>query len=164
MKLGRRYDPQEIVFSLEKPSPSSSSSSSFVDPSSSSSSSASQPSSSSSSASSSSSSSTSAGCGPFNFTLNTTLGANLDFPDQYFGEAVGVNIISGDGVQLTLGYDNLDVAGPAFRMQIQIDGQLVAGATVAIGLEEIYIGKPFSLTRLGVTYCGTFTEGTVILG
>lgn len=163
MKLGRRYDPQEIVFSLEKPSPSSSSSSSFVGPSSSSSSSAPQPSSSSSSASSSSSSSTSAGCGPFNFTLNTTLGANLDFPDQYFGEAVGVNIIS--GAQVVLSYDNLDIAGPAFIMNIQIGSQIVASAGVAFGLDtRLYFGKPFSLTYLGVTYCGTFASGTVILG
>lgn len=154
MKLGRRYDPQEIVFSLEKPSPSSSSSSSFVGPSSSSS----------SSASSSSSSSTSAGCGPFNFTLNTTLGSNLDFPGQYFGGAVGVSIIC-PGAEVVLKYDNLDIAGPSFIMDIQIGGQIIAAATVAIGLDtRLYIGKPFSLTYLDTTYCGVFASGTVILG
>lgn len=143
MKLGRRYEPQEIVFSLEKPTPSSSSSSSP--------------------ASSSSSSSTSAGCGPFNFILNTTLGSNLDFPDQYFGEAVGVNIIS--PTQVVLSYDNFDIAGPAFIMNIQIGSQIVASAGVAFGLDtRLYFGKPFSLTYLGVTYCGTFASGTVILG
>lgn len=151
MRLGRNRNSENIVFSLEKVYPSSSSSSSSSE--------------SSSSSSGQSSSSSSSVCGPFSFTLNTTLGSNADFPDQYFGEAVGVNIISGDGIQLSLSYDDLDVAGPAFIMEIQIGGQTVAAATVPLGLDtRIYLNKPFSLTRLGVTYCGVFTNGTVILG
>lgn len=149
MRIGRNRTSENIVFSLEKVFPSSSSSSD---------------SGSSSSSGQSSSSSSSVGCGPFNFTLNTTLGSNPDFPDQWFGGSVGISIIC-PGSQVVLRYDNLDIAGPSFIMDIQIGGQIVAAATVAIGLDtRLYMGKPFSLTYLGVTYCGFFANGTVFLG
>jgi hypothetical protein len=63
---------------------------------------------------------------------------------------------------IKLEYDNLNVTGPAFVMNIQISGQIVASATVAFGTSQTYLNKPFAVVYGGTRYCGTFMSGTVV--
>lgn len=152
MKIGKSTKSQNLVFSLEKDDPSSSSSSVL-----------SSSSSSSSSVAPSSSSSSSVPCGPFDFSITTELGANSEIPDFYYADAVGVSLVS---VQqsMVFEYDNLNFSGPAFIMDIEIGGELVASATVALGIgSDTYLGKPFLIVYDGVSYCGIFINGTVSL-
>lgn len=138
MRIGRLNQPQEFVFSLEKIQPSSSSSS-FT-----------------------SSSSSSGGSVGFNSSITTELALNPEIPDYYYAEAVGISLVS-ITQEITLSYDNLNVSGPAFIMDIQIGSEIVASVTVAFGVgSQLYLGKPFSITYEGVTYNGVFTNGTVV--
>lgn len=111
--------------------------------------------SSSSSSSAVGSSSSSAGCGPFNLSITTQLGLNPETPDLFFGENVGVSVVSTE--QVTLSYDNLNVSGLPFMMEIQLGGNLLASVTMATN----YLNKTFAFTYQGVTYCGTFVSGAV---
>jgi hypothetical protein len=80
---------------------------------------------------------------------------------MFYGESVGISLVSVSQT-ITLQYDNLDVSGPAFIMDIQIGGEIVASATVAFGIgSQLYLGKAFAVSYGGLTYCGTFTNGMV---
>jgi hypothetical protein len=85
----------------------------------------------------------------------------LDIPDLFYGESVGISFVSLNN-SAVLRYNNLNVSGPAFIMDIDIGGQTVASATVAYGIgSSLYLNMPFSVTYLGQTYCGIFTNGKV---
>jgi hypothetical protein len=99
----------------------------------------------------------------FNSSIKTIRGANSDIPDSFYGEAVGISLVSVTHA-ITLRYDDLGVSGPAFIMDIQIGGEIVAAATVAFGLDtRLYLGKPFALEYLGQTYRGAFANGVVVV-
>jgi len=108
-----------------------------------------------SSSSSVGSSSSSVACGPFNLSVTTQLGLNPENPDLFFGENVGVSVVSLE--QVTLSYDDLNVSGLPFVMNVEVEGNLVATANMAPN----YLNRQFSFTYQGVTYCGTFVSGTV---
>lgn len=92
---------------------------------------------------------------PFASSITTQLGANSQVPELYYGESVGISIVSVS--LMTIGYGNLNNSGPPFNMDIQIGGQVVAVATPWVG----YLGNPFEIEYLGFKYCGQFVSGTV---
>jgi hypothetical protein len=83
------------------------------------------------------------------------LGANPETPELFFGESVGVSVISLE--QVTLSFDNLNVSGLPFVIDIEVGGNLVASANMAPN----YLNKKFSFTYQGIKYCGTFVSGIV---
>jgi hypothetical protein len=84
------------------------------------------------------------------------LGANSDDPSQYYASVLGISMstISGPG---TLQYNNLSLSGPSIVTYIRIDGTYVAIITVSAS----YATRSFAFTYGGVTYCGTFVDGTL---
>lgn len=94
---------------------------------------------------------------PFVSSITTVLGANSDTPELYFGESIGISVVS--IAELTIDYQNLNNSGPPFNMNIQIGGGIVAAVTAWTG----YINNYFEVEYLGVTYCGQFTVDNVNL-
>lgn len=133
MRIGKQTASKNIVFSLEKFSPSSSSSQG-----------------------SSSSSSSSFPCGSFNSSITTVLGANLDSPDQYFAVALGM-AVSTIGASGTLYYNNLSSSGPAIVTDISIDSVIVATISISVS----YAGNSMAFEYMGNIYCGTFLDATL---
>jgi hypothetical protein len=87
--------------------------------------------------------------------LTTQIGANVDTPEIFFAENIGVSVASLE--QVMLSYNNLGVSGLPFVMNIEVSGDLVA----TMNLSPDYMGGGFSLTYRGLKYCGTFDSGTV---
>lgn len=108
-----------------------------------------------SSSSSSDASSSSSGCGPFNTTLTTVLGAFPSVPDAYYADAIGMIFMTA-GSSGVLNYNDLGPVGFGLDIEIRIGGNVVA--TVSTGLE--YNGMPYSFVYGGTTYCSTFANGT----
>jgi hypothetical protein len=99
------------------------------------------------------SSSSSPPCGQvFNTSLTSVLGANPDFPEFYYGEAIGMLLTTASVA--TLQYDDLTTSGLPLTVDIEIGGQIIGNITAGLN----YIGKPFSFTYDGNTYCGTFKD------
>jgi hypothetical protein len=84
------------------------------------------------------------------------LGANADDTSQYFASVLGISISTLSGVG-TLQYDNLHLSGVSIVTYIKIGGTYVA----IICVSASYATRSFAFTYGGVTYCGTFVDGTL---
>jgi hypothetical protein len=84
------------------------------------------------------------------------LGANSGDTSQYYASVLGISISTISGVG-TLQYNNLSSSGVSIVTYIRIGGTYVAIITVSAS----YATRPFAFTYGGVTYCGSFADGTL---